>query len=111
MASGGATHRCRQGEGEEVEVGAVPARNVSVRGGEMAKKAAKPCTCVEQVDKKLREDGIKLVRLLMVNFTTGKGGLGPPILAVERTGDSKKKRKLPAIICAYCPVCGTKYPE
>lgn len=69
----------------------------------------KECDCVTQVQEKLGKEGLKLNRSMQFDFAKGTASLGPPELSVGRVGKSKKK--LPIVLCAFCPFCGTKYPE
>ncbi len=73
------------------------------------KKPAAGCKCADAVDKRLESMGGALTRNLQINFDTGKSGLSPPILVVERVGNGRKP--LPTVYCTYCPFCGVKYPE
>ena len=76
----------------------------------MAKKQAKGCTCIDQVNEQLAPEGFAVKRPLMFDFAKQIGTLGPPQIVVERRGKPSRK-KIPAILCSYCPVCGTKFPE
>ena len=74
----------------------------------MAKKAKLPvCKCVETVNDKLRDIGFSLRRHMQINFTTKMAGLSPPCVEVFRH-DTKKRGKIPTVLCAFCPFCGKK---
>lgn len=78
----------------------------------MAKKAAmaKACNCIDQVNDQLKPEGFRVRRCFTINVATQRAGMGPPELVVERCGKPSRK-KIPSILCSFCPVCGTKYPE
>lgn len=80
----------------------------------MAKsKAEKPtgsCNCIDQVNAQLRGSNAKLSQGLQIDFKTGKSSMSPPMLVAEKI-DSKIKKRLPSLLCSFCPFCGSKYPE
>ena len=69
------------------------------------------CDCITQVQEQLKPEGLQLKRPMEFNLKAGIGRMGPPLLMVERTASSKSKKKIPMIPCAFCPFCGTKYPD
>lgn len=77
----------------------------------MAKKTSKTegCTCVDKVNEKLKDVGIRLARGFRLNFKTGVSRMGLPQLVTEKTNPTRKK--MPIVVCTFCPFCGTKYPE
>lgn len=72
------------------------------------KKAAVGCEkCTEAVNEKLAPMNARITQGLTINFSTGKAGLSGPAVCVEKI-DSKKRSKVPNILCSYCPFCGKK---
>jgi hypothetical protein len=71
----------------------------------VAKKASAACKCVDQVNAKLAESGVKVTQHMRVNFTTGKGDMSGPCVEVHRF-DKSKRARIPVVPCAYCPFCG-----
>lgn len=77
----------------------------------MAKKAAKSCGCLKNVNKQLAERGAVIVQEQLINFKTGKMRMSNPTIRVQWLDKPKRGKSLPVLICSFCPVCGTKYPE
>ena len=73
----------------------------------MKKKQAK-CKCVERVNEQLAESGVKIKQHIQIDFSTGKSGMSPPVVQLEKT-ESKKRRREPVLICVHCPFCGRKF--
>jgi hypothetical protein len=77
----------------------------------MAKsKPDKPCKCIEQVNKQLEQSNARISQGLQINFKTGASGLSSPFVVVEKV-DGKIRKRLPSVVCSFCPFCGSKYPE
>lgn len=74
----------------------------------MAKKATKPCDCVKQLNQALGQSGVELETALAMNFTTGKGTVEGPFLAVRWKDKPIRGKRLPTLVCNFCPVCGKK---
>ena len=70
-------------------------------------KGEKSCKCVEAVDKELArlEKGVSVRMTIPI-----VRGIEPRVLvAVEKTSNTKKRKKTCAVIASYCPFCGRKY--
>ncbi len=74
----------------------------------MAKKASKPCECVKQVNEALDDSGVELETSLAMNFKTGKGSVEGPFLSVRWKDKPIRGKRLPTLVCNFCPVCGKK---
>lgn len=71
------------------------------------KRASKPsCNCLEQVQEQLKAKGARLETSFGINFATGEITTCGPWLKVVRHGEGRKK--LPNVLCTYCPFCGKK---
>lgn len=69
-------------------------------------KTPKRCDCLNQVNEQLADSGVRLQTCLEMDFGKGEASIRGPLLAVEWIG--KKRRKLPTVMCSFCPICGRK---
>lgn len=69
---------------------------------------SKPCDCVKQLNQALRESGFELETAFAMNFSTGKGSVDGPFLSVRWKGKPIRGKRLPMLVCNFCPVCGKK---
>ena len=79
----------------------------------MSRKTKQPdsCKCLEQVQEQLKESNAQVTQsLMMADWSKGTIRMSGPQLMLNKI-DSKKRGRLPYILCAFCPFCGTKYPE
>lgn len=74
------------------------------------KTTVKPCKCLDQVNSQLKDSNAMISQGFQINFKTGRSSMSPPMLATEKI-DSKIRKRLPSVICSFCPFCGAKYPE
>lgn len=74
----------------------------------MTAKKPKLCKCAEEVDAQLKPVGFKLTRHMTINFATGQGSRSGPVLQTEKCDKTKRGRRAPVLLCAYCPFCGRK---
>ncbi len=79
----------------------------------MPKKSTKkptPCKCVEQANEQLAEHGVRLASRIKITFSESVGELTShsPIIATEWIDKPKRGKRLPPVLCAYCPFCGQK---
>lgn len=75
------------------------------------KKVLERCDCARQVNEKLALENAKLCHGLETNFTTGVVWVSPPYLKVEKKRSLRDGKKLPVVVCTFCPFCGVKYPD
>lgn len=73
-------------------------------------KKKKSCLCLEQVNKKLKDSNCKVAQGLQVNFKTGAASMSPPFIVTEKI-DRKIRKRMPSVICSFCPFCGKKYED
>lgn len=67
-----------------------------------------PCHCLEEAQKDLAKKGIKLETTLYIDRKTRCEKIRGPFLQVTYVEQSPKKKKLPNVICNFCPFCGKK---
>lgn len=67
------------------------------------------CDCLEKVQEALKPKNCKLQTVLTMNFTTGRGSIVGPLLAVEKL--DKSRDRLPTVFPTYCPFCGVKVDD
>lgn len=79
-----------------------PTRTVKAR-----KAKPSPCTCREQVDEELKKLNARLASALQMNFKTHQASMAGPFVAIVKL-DSKKKSRLPDLVCTFCPFCGKR---
>jgi len=77
-----------------------------IEGENVAKKSSQVCKCVEQVNAKLESVGAEIVQHMQINFDTKKADMSGPCVEVRRS-DKAKRGKIPVVLCAFCPFCGT----
>ena len=70
-----------------------------------AKKAN--CECWKDVDAQLKEKGFRLDREIQMDFGARKASVVAPLIRVHKDGDGKARR-LPTIVCGFCPFFGKK---
>lgn len=76
-----------------------------------AKKAApKKCNCVTEINEALKPHNARLASGMQLNFKTGEASVTAPHIELVKL-DSKKRGRLPAMFCTYCPFCGIKKNE
>jgi len=75
----------------------------------IAKKTAKPCDCVEKVNKQIENQGVELDSRMVMSFVKdgASGGIEAPIIKLCWL-DAKRKKPAPPMFCSYCPFCGQK---
>ena len=66
------------------------------------------CKCFDQVNEQLKPMGVALNKEMSMNFDTLKASVEGPFLAVHWRDKPIRGKRLPAIVCAYCPFCGKK---
>lgn len=66
------------------------------------------CGCVAHVDGLLAKDNAKIVTHWL--WGTSKITTSGPSVCVAKI-DSKKRSKLPNVLCSYCPFCGKKIKD
>ena len=74
----------------------------------MAKRKSRGCKCLSAAQDGLAEHGCQFSTGLAVNFTAGRGEIVGPILQVEWIDKPQRGKRLPSVLCAYCPFCGKK---
>jgi len=67
----------------------------------------KPCTCIEQVNKKLEEYNTKLELPFVFSKASNSVGFSKCMICTEKINKHKKRCVLLEAI--YCPFCGKKY--
>jgi len=71
---------------------------------------AKPCKCVEQVNKQLAPLNAKVTQSLLLNLAAKRGEMSAPLIELHKI-DSLQRKPLPTLFAAYCPFCGKKIPD
>jgi len=74
----------------------------------MAKKSPVPCKCVDLVNERLKEDGCVLLQHMQIDFSSGKASMSGPCVSVERKVRTRTSKKIPTVLCTFCPFCGKK---
>ena len=73
------------------------------------KKSSPPkigCECVELLNEQLAEHNAYVDTKLQMNMKTGEGR---HIICIPLSKiDSKKRTRLPTLVCTFCPICGKK---
>lgn len=72
----------------------------------MSKK--KPCKCFDLAQVEMEKIGIEYETALQINFSTGKGSMAGPFLSIRWKDKPPRGKRLPLMVCAYCPFCGKK---
>lgn len=67
----------------------------------------KPCTCIEQVNKKLEEHNTKLDLPFKISTKSSKISLSKCMIATVKI--NKRVRREVLLEAVYCPFCGKKY--
>lgn len=70
----------------------------------------KECKCIKQVNDELRLSNAQVAQGLRIDFANGRASMAPPQVVLEKI-DAKSRKKLPTMLCSFCPFCGSKYPE
>ncbi len=76
----------------------------------MAKGESKMCKCVDQVNEQLAASNVKIGQGLQINFKTGQSSMSPPQIVLEKI-NAKVRKRMPTVLCSFCPFCGKKFPE
>jgi len=71
------------------------------------KKQTKSCNCIEDCNKELAKQGLKLDTDFEFNFTTGQANLAISIKTKKLPTNTSRKKPL-VLACSYCPFCGKK---
>lgn len=77
----------------------------------MAKKKTtedRGCKCLASANEQLAEQGMKLETALQINFKTGESSVAGPFMLVRWKDKPKRGKRLPLMVCNYCPMCGKK---
>jgi hypothetical protein len=75
----------------------------------VGKKKPAGCSCIEKVNTKLATDGLKLVTGFVFDMAKKRISAGPPQIEVKRI--EKSRKKIPVILCEFCPFCGVQYSD
>jgi hypothetical protein len=71
-------------------------------------KSVSKCKCVNEINKRLAEDGLKLESALEFDFAKKIAVMGGPFVSVVWSDKPRRGKRKPLIYCAYCPFCGAK---
>jgi hypothetical protein len=75
----------------------------------MAKTATpKDCDCIKQVNAKLSDSNAEVETRILLDFKTNKVATSGAMVLLSKI-DPKKRKSLPAVMCAFCQFCGKKY--
>lgn len=83
---------------------------MTATGTKAKTKSKKPteCKCMKEVDEQLKAMGVRLKSVFSIDFIKGTTRHIMPLLAVEWADKPLRGKKLPDVLCSYCPVCGKK---
>lgn len=74
----------------------------------MARKVV-DCKCFKDVNGQLEKSDVVLDSAFQIG--NGKADIAGPLIAVKWKTKKRTSKRLPIIVCAYCPFCGKKKPD
>lgn len=73
-------------------------------------KAPQLCDCVAKFQETLDEQGLDQEIVSVFRRMRGEFRAFAAV-GTQRKMGSKKRGKMPTLICSYCPFCGVEYPD